>query len=58
MKKFQELKALVHSAEKDALAFYEKHNQAAGTRLRNTLQQVKVAATEVRKDVMDQKKAQ
>ena len=32
MKKFEELKALLSSAEKDAAAFYEKNNKAAGTR--------------------------
>jgi hypothetical protein len=58
MKRFEELKMLVHFAEKDALAFYEKNNKAAGTRLRNALQQIKVAATEIRKHVIDQKKAQ
>jgi len=57
MKKFQELKDLVTTIEKDATAFYEKGNKAAGTRLRNGLQKIKVAATEIRKDVTEKKKA-
>ncbi|WP_179412672.1 histone H1 [Mucilaginibacter sp. E4BP6] len=51
MKKFQELKDLVTTIEKDAAAFYEKGNKAAGTRLRNGLQQIKGAATDIRKEV-------
>jgi hypothetical protein len=56
MKKFEELKDLVTSVENDAKAFYEKGNSAAGRRLRNALQQIKVAATEVRKEVTELKK--
>lgn len=55
MKKFEELKGLVAAAEKDAEAFYNKANKAAGTRLRNVLQQIKVAATDIRKEVTDKK---
>jgi archaellum component FlaC len=53
MKKFEELKDLVASAENDAKAFYDKGNKAAGTRLRNALQQIKVAATDIRKEVTE-----
>lgn len=53
MKKFQELKDLVTTIEKDAVAFYEKGNKAAGTRLRNGLQQIKGFATDIRKDVTE-----
>ena len=55
MKKFEELKDLVTSAENDAKAFYDKGNKAAGTRLRNALQQIKVAATDIRKEVTELK---
>jgi hypothetical protein len=51
MDKFKALKELVSSVETDAEKFYHKGNAAAGTRLRNTLQQVKVAATDIRKEV-------
>ena len=53
MKKFEELKDLVTSLENDAKAFYEKGNSAAGRRLRNALQQIKVAATNIRKEVTE-----
>jgi hypothetical protein len=55
MKKFQELKDLVNTIEKDAAAFYEKGNKAAGTRLRNGLQQIKGFATDIRKEVTELK---
>lgn len=55
MEKFTQLKALVESAEHDAQAFYEKSNKAAGTRLRNALQQIKVAASAIRKEVTEKK---
>jgi hypothetical protein len=53
MKKFEELKGLVASVESDAKSFFEKGNKAAGTRLRNALQQIKVAATDIRKEVTE-----
>ncbi|TWR31484.1 histone H1 [Mucilaginibacter pallidiroseus] len=53
MEKFTSLKELIASAEADATAFYEKGNKAAGTRLRNAMQQLKVAATDIRKEVTD-----
>ena len=55
MEKFTQLKALIDSAENDAQAFYEKSNKAAGTRLRNVLQQIKVLATDIRKEVTEKK---
>jgi hypothetical protein len=55
MKKFQALKDLVASVEKDAAAFYEKGNKAAGTRLRGAMQQLKVAASDIRKEVTELK---
>lgn len=57
MEKFKALQELVNAAEKDAATFYEKGNKAAGTRLRNALQQLKVAATDIRKDVTEKKNA-
>jgi hypothetical protein len=58
MEKFTELKALLENAEKDAQAFYDKANKAAGTRLRNAMQQIKVAASEIRKEVTEKKNIQ
>jgi hypothetical protein len=57
MEKFKGLQELVAATEKDAAAFYEKGNKAAGTRLRNALQQLKSAATDIRKDVTEKKNA-
>jgi hypothetical protein len=57
MEKFKELEALVETAKKEGTAFYEKGNNAAGTRFRNALQQIKVLATDLRKDVTDKKNA-
>ena len=57
MEQIAKLKELLTSAETDAEKFFNKGNAAAGTRLRNTMQQLKVAAQEVRIEVT-QKKAQ
>lgn len=57
MKKFEELKTLLEGAEKDAESFYNKANKAAGTRLRNAMQKIKVAAQDVRTEVMAKKNA-
>jgi hypothetical protein len=57
MKKFTALKELVAATEKDAAAFYDKGNKAAGTRFRNALQKIKVAASAIRKEVTEQKNA-
>jgi hypothetical protein len=51
MDKFKGLKELLASAEADAEKFYNKGNSAAGTRLRNAMQQLKGIATDVRKEV-------
>jgi hypothetical protein len=55
MQKFQSVKDLLASAEKDAAAFYEKGNNAAGTRLRGAMQQLKVLASDIRKEVTEVK---
>ncbi|MFC3559489.1 histone H1 [Pedobacter jamesrossensis] len=55
MENFQKLKELILSAETDATAFFEKGNKAAGTRLRNALQQSKTLAQELRAEVTAKK---
>ncbi|MDB4925523.1 histone H1 [Mucilaginibacter sp.] len=55
MKNFQALKELIATAENDAVKFYEKGNKTAGTRLRGAMQQLKAAATTIRKDVSELK---
>ena len=54
MEKFTKLKELIATAETDADKF-SKGNNAAGTRLRNTMQQLKVTAQEVRTAVTEAK---
>jgi hypothetical protein len=55
MEKFTALKELIANVESDAEAFYNKGNKAAGTRVRNAMQQLKVAATDIRKEVIEKK---
>ncbi|MET3115391.1 hypothetical protein AAKU52_003140 [Pedobacter sp. CG_S7] len=55
MEKFAELKELIASAEADATSFFEKKNNAAGTRLRNALQKTKTLAQDIRKEVTAKK---
>lgn len=55
MKLFEELEKLVTDARKDAEAFYDKGNKAAGTRLRKAMQEAKNKAQDIRKEVTDKK---
>nr|MBC7613233.1 histone H1 [Pseudopedobacter sp.] len=55
MDKFKELKELIATAEADSVAFFEKGNKAAGTRLRNAMQQTKVLAQDIRNEVTSKK---
>jgi hypothetical protein len=55
MEQITKLKALIASAEVDADKFSSKGNSAAGTRLRNTMQQLKATAQEVRTAVTEKK---
>lgn len=55
MSTFQKLKDLVASAEVDAVAFHEKGNKAAGTRLRKAYQDIKVLAQAGRAEVTELK---
>lgn len=57
MEKFKELQTLLSTAEGDATAFFDKGNKAAGTRLRNALQQAKALASDIRKEVTETKNA-
>ncbi len=53
MKRFEELKDLVMSMEGDFAKFYDKGNQAAGTRVRKGMQDLKNLAQEIRIEVQD-----
>ena len=57
MKRFEELKNLVHGLEEDFAKFYDKSNKAAGTRVRKGMQDLKVLAQDIRKEVQDMKNA-
>jgi len=57
MEQIAKLKELIASAEVDADKFYNHSNAAAGTRLRNTMQALKVTAQEVRTAVTEKKNA-
>jgi hypothetical protein len=53
MKRFDELRDLVMSLEGDFQKFYDKGNQAAGTRVRKGMQDLKNLAQEIRIEVQD-----
>jgi hypothetical protein len=53
MKRFDELRDLVMSLEGDFQKFYDKGNQAAGTRVRKGMQELKNLAQDIRIEVQD-----
>ncbi len=53
--KFNALKDAVMGLEKDFEKFYDKGNQAAGTRVRKGMQDLKNLAQEIRTEVQDKK---
>lgn len=55
MNRFSELKKMVADLESDFEKFYDKSNQAAGTRVRKGMQDLKNLAQEIRLQVQDQK---
>lgn len=55
MARFDEVKNLVMSLEGDFEKFYEKNNQAAGTRVRKGMQDLKTLAQNIRSEVQDTK---
>jgi hypothetical protein len=55
MNRFDELKNLVMSLEGDFDKFYNKQNQAAGTRVRKGMQDLKVLAQDIRLQVQNMK---
>lgn len=55
MAKLSKLTALVEQANVEGDKFYGKNNKSAGTRLRKVLQEIKVLATDIRKDVTEKK---
>jgi hypothetical protein len=55
MKRFEQLQNLVASLEGDFQKFYDKQNQAAGTRVRKGMQEMKNLAQEIRVEVQNMK---
>ncbi len=53
MKRFEEIRDLILSLEDDFSKFYDKKNQAAGTRVRKGMQDLKNLAQEIRVEVQD-----
>jgi len=58
MNRFSEIKDLVLGLEGDFEKFYDKKNQAAGTRVRKGMQDLKNLAQDIRKEVQDIKNAE
>jgi hypothetical protein len=57
MELYSKLKNLVNEMENDFQKFYEKGNNAAGTRIRKSMQDLKKLAQEIRSEVQNKKKA-
>ncbi|MDP4656068.1 MAG: histone H1 [Algoriphagus sp.] len=57
MSRFSDVKNLVMSLEADFEKFYDKGNQAAGTRVRKGMQDLKNLAQAIRTEVQDKKNA-
>ncbi len=55
MEKYEELRKLILEGEEDFQKFYAKGNQAAGTRVRKRMQDLKNLAQEIRVDVIEVK---
>jgi hypothetical protein len=55
MSTFQKLKDAVAAAEADALAFHDKGNKTAGTRLRKAYKEIKVLAQQGRAEITELK---
>ncbi|MFK7900433.1 MAG: histone H1 [Cyclobacteriaceae bacterium] len=57
MNRFDEVRDLILSLEGDFDKFYDKSNNAAGTRVRKGMQELKNLAQDIRKEVQDKKNA-
>jgi hypothetical protein len=55
MELFSKVKELVAGIEADAEKFYNSNNGAAGTRVRKAMQDLKVLAGDIRKEVTEKK---
>ena len=57
MEKFEDLKTIIESMSEDVAKFDDKGNKAAGTRVRQSLQQIKTVAQDLRKEISERKNA-
>lgn len=53
MKRFEQVRDLIMSLEDDFSKFYDKENQAAGTRVRKGMQELKNLSQEIRVEVQE-----
>jgi hypothetical protein len=53
MKRFEQVRDLIMGLEGDFEKFYDKENQAAGTRVRKGMQELKNLSQEIRIEVQD-----
>jgi hypothetical protein len=58
MERFTKVKELLASVEADAEKFYNSGNNAAGTRLRKAMQDLKVLAQDIRTEVTEKKNSE
>lgn len=56
MENYEKMMTLLESMKSDVVAFYEKGNKAAGTRVRTSCQEVKKLAQDLRIHVQETKK--
>jgi hypothetical protein len=57
MNRLEEIRAMLVEFEKDFVKFYEKGNNAAGTRVRKHMSTLKAKAQEIRNEVQTMKSA-
>ncbi len=55
MEKFSDLKTILDQMGADIEKFYQKNQNAAGTRLRKSLNELRKKAAEIRKDIQDER---
>jgi len=55
METYEKIKSLVESVHEDADKFFNKGNKAAGTRVRQSMQELKKLAQDLRLEVQEQK---
>ena len=55
MARFDEIRELIMSLEEDFVKFYDKGNQAAGTRVRKGMQDLKGLAQDIRVEIQNMK---